>query len=340
MWKIRLKTVGNLIVILVSVLLQLWIYRFIYQESKENRMTFMVIGNWVISEKACLAIYILSAAFLYIRIYTGPEKEMFRRALLAGAGPIGLLIFISRLACGGRKIFTVFFLFSVYIVFWSGQAVCLLISGKLRKKHLSVLLRRLETGAIIFLITGMLCGREYGERNIYEVSVGQQGYGKISEEYTDEQNLRTWEKHDELSDAQRKEIYQKLIDSECRYLGIEPVRVQIIDGTGRLLGNYVDETRTISITESGMECGVREVINTLCHEVYHAYSVDLVRVFREIEYEEEELLAFRQIERLELGFDHYNSIGLWEEYLYNSIEVYARSYAENRAEEYCRYLSE
>ena len=141
MWKIRLKTAGNLIVILVSVLLQLWIYRFIYQESKENRMTFMVIGNWVISEKACLAIYILSAVFLYIRIYTGPEKEMFRRALLAGAGPIGLL-------------------------------------------------------------------------------------------------------------------------------------------------------------------------------------------------------AFRQIERLELGFDHYNSIGLWEEYLYNSIEVYARSYAENRAEEYCRYLSE
>ena len=89
-----------------------------------------------------------------------------------------------------------------------------------------------------------------------------------------------------------------------------------------------------------MECSVREVINTLCHEVYHAYSVDLVRVFREIEYEEEELLAFRQIERLELGFDHYNSIGLWEEYLYNSIEVYARSYAENRAEEYCWYLSE
>ena len=132
-----------------------------------------------------MAIYILSAAFLYIRIYTGPEKEMFRRALLAGAGPIGLLIFISRLACGGRKIFTVFFLFSVYIVFWSGQAVCLLISGKLRKKHLSVLLRRFETGAIIFLITGMLCGREYGERNIYEASVGQQGYGKISEEYTD-----------------------------------------------------------------------------------------------------------------------------------------------------------
>ena len=111
MWKIRLKTAGNLIVILVSVLLQLWIYRFIYQESKENRMTFMVIGNWVISEKACLAIYILSAVFLYIRIYTGPEKEMFRRALLAGAGPIGLLIFISRLACGGRKIFTFFFSF-------------------------------------------------------------------------------------------------------------------------------------------------------------------------------------------------------------------------------------
>lgn len=47
MWKIRLKTVGNLIVILVSVLLQLWIYRFIYQESKENRMTFMVIGEAV-----------------------------------------------------------------------------------------------------------------------------------------------------------------------------------------------------------------------------------------------------------------------------------------------------
>ena len=116
--------------------------------------------------------------------------------------------------------------------------------------------------------------------------------------------------------------------------------MQIIDESGRLLGSYIDEIRTVSITESGMEYGVEEVINTLCHEVYHAYSADLVREFREINCEEEELLAFRQIKSLELGIDHYNSIGLREEYLYNPLETYARSYAENRAKEYLRYLQD
>lgn len=326
--------------ILVCMFLQFLGYRFMYQESESRRMTFMVIGDWIISEKTCLVIYVLAAIPPYISVYLGPDKGRFRRGMLAAAVPKYLLIFISRLACGGTKIFTVFFLFFVYAAFWGGQAVWLLISGKFRKKHLFILLRRFEAGVIIFLVTGILCGREFGERNIYEVSVELQSYGKIGEEFMDEQNLGAWKNHDELSDVQRKEIYQKLVDSECRYLGIEPVQVQIIDGTGCLLGNYSDATRTISITESGMGYGVEEAVNTLCHEVYHAYSMDLVRAFREIDSEEEELLAFRQAERLEFGFDHYNSTGLREEYLYNSTEVYARSYAENRAEEYCRYLAE
>ena len=340
MWKIRLKTAGSLIVFLVCVFLLIRGHLFVFQESEGYRMTFLVIGDWIISEKECLVIYILSVVFLDIMVFLGHDKGRFRRALLAGGGPILLQILLSRLACGETKIFSVFFFFFVYAAFWGGQAVWLLIIGKFQKKHLYILLSRFEAGAIIFLVTGMLCGREYEERNIHEVSVELQGYGKIGEDFWNEQNLDAWENHDELSYAQRKEIYQKLADSECRYLGIEPVHVQIIDESGRLLGSYIDEIRTVSITESGMEYGVEEVINTLCHEVYHAYSADLVREFREINCEEEELLAFRQIKSLELGIDHYNSIGLREEYLYNPLETYARSYAENRAKEYLRYLQD
>src|SRR5699024_1134106 len=118
-------------------------------------------------------------------------------------GPGMFLIIISRLACGGWMIFTVFFLFALYLLFWSGQAVWLFFAGKLRKRMMRILLRRLEIGTIVFLAVGFLWGLESRARNVYEVSVGLQAYEEISPDYIDEQNLLAWERHDELSAGQR-----------------------------------------------------------------------------------------------------------------------------------------
>ena len=110
-------------------------------------------------------------------------------------------------------ILTTFFLFFLYIMFWGVQTIWLLVVGKFKKKYLYVLLQKIGTGTIIFLLVGALCSFEHNLRNMYELSIGLQTYGKISAAYIDNQNLSAWEMHDKLSNVQRQEIYQKLIDS-------------------------------------------------------------------------------------------------------------------------------
>ena len=115
--------------------------------------------------------------------------------------------------------------------------------------------------------------------------------------------------------------------------------VQLSEEYGwKMNGYYNEEVRTITMTEYGVERSAPEVIRTLCHEVYHAYTRDLVDAFSHISHEEENLLIFRQVRELERGYENYKDDGNYEEYYNNPVEMYARSYAESRMAQYCRYL--
>ncbi len=340
MWKERVKKASPLLYCVIFILLEICGYVLCYYESRFYRMSFLVIGDWIMSEKAILGLYIAVAVMGNIVFFLSKDEKNILEIVMVMLGPGMFLIIISRLACGGWMIFTVFCLFALYLLFWSGQAVWLFFAGKLRKRMLRILLRRLEIGTIVFLTVGFLCGLESRARNVYEVSVGLQAYEEISPDYIDEQNLLAWERHDELSAGQRREIYQILIDSECEYLGIEPVTVQLSEEYGwKMNGYYNEEVRTITMTEYGVERSAPEVIRTLCHEVYHAYTRDLVDAFSHISHEEESLLIFRQVRELERGYENYKDDGNYEEYYNNPVEMYARSYAESRMAQYCRYLS-
>lgn len=339
MWKERMKKAASALACVIFILIEICGYVLVYVQSRFFRMSFLVIGNWIIPEKAVLGIYIAAAVVGNVVLFFGRDERKVLRTLMAMLGPGMLLVTITRLACGGWLIFTVFFLFLLYLLFWGGQAVWLLLSGKPGKRKLHILIRRIETGTMIFLAAGVLSGLESRARNVYEVSVGLQAYEEISPDFTDEQNLSAWEKHDALSAGQRREIYQILIDSECEYLGIEPVLVQISEEYGwKTHAEYEEENRIITMMEYGMEKDTPEVIQTLCHEVYHAYTRDLVDAFSHISHEEEKLLIFRQVRELERGYERYKKDGSYEEYYNNPVEEYARSYAQARAEAYCRYL--
>ena len=340
MWTERLKQVALWLSFMILLLLDIWIYTVLYFWSRSYRMSFYVIGNWIMSEKVCLGIYILAALLCNIALYLRPFGKLCIKIISVLFGPVLLLLTITCFACGDIMILTTFFLFFLYIMFWGVQTIWLLVVGKFKKKYLYVLLQKIGTGTIIFLLVGALCSFEHNLRNMYELSIGLQTYGKISAAYIDNQNLSAWEMHDKLSNVQRQEIYQKLIDSECQYLGIDPVKVKVNDEFGQAMDGYYDsETRMITITECGMDKGMVEVINILCHEVYHAYSFDLVETFKKIDCEDKELLVFRRMKELEVGFEYYNKSGSYEEYYYNPVEIYARSYAKSRMEEYCQFLS-
>lgn len=339
MRKERMKKAAPLLFYISFVLIEICWYVLFYCQSRFYRMSFLVIGDRIVPEKAILGIYIAAAVTGNIILYLRAGVGNILKTLLTMLGPGMLLMVITRLACGGWLIFAMFFFFCLYLLFLGGQAVWLLVTGKPEERRRHILLRRLETGTVVFLAVGFLCSLEAQIRNVYEVSVGLAAYEEISPEYTDEQNLLAWKQHDKLSGRQRQEIYQILIDSECEYLGIEPVLVQLSEEyRGKTNACYDDEVRTITMTECGVERSAPEIIRTLCHEVYHAYTRDLVDAFSSISHDDEELLIFRQVRELERGYGNYKDDGNYEEYYNNPVEMYARSYAESRMAQYCRYL--
>lgn len=85
--------------------------------SRSYRMSFYVIGNWIMSEKVCLGIYILAALLCNIALYLRPFGKLCIKIISVLFGPVLLLLTITCFACGDIMILTTFFLFFLYIMF-------------------------------------------------------------------------------------------------------------------------------------------------------------------------------------------------------------------------------
>ena len=86
--------------------------------------------------------------------------------------------------------------------------------------------------------------------------------------------LRQWKEdvYEELPDRDRQELFQALINLECGYWGIEPIPLEIETyESDTLMGYYVDEYYVISIRKEMFDMPREEVMDTLLHEVHHAY---------------------------------------------------------------------
>lgn len=100
MWKERLKPVALWLSFMILLLLDIWIYTVLYFWSRSYRMSFYVIGNWIMSEKVCLGIYILAALLCNIALYLRPFGKLCIKIISVLFGPVLLLLTITCFACG------------------------------------------------------------------------------------------------------------------------------------------------------------------------------------------------------------------------------------------------
>ena len=156
--------------------------------------------------------------------------------------------------------------------------------------------------------------------------------------------------HDEnwelLTAQERLDVLQTCANIECAYLGIEPIPVTTEYMVfSELFGSFSQETYTITINAkllNGMDSDT--VLNTLLHEVFHACQYS-VAVSPYVDWDSEFVknnMYFAEANTWREEFADYQS-GLenFEGYYGQSLETYARSYAEaalsgylNAAEEY------
>lgn len=155
--------------------------------------------------------------------------------------------------------------------------------------------------------------------------------------------LRMWQKerYENLNERGKMELYQKLLDMECQYLGIEPVTVEKVSySSATQRGSYVEYGRVISISDELLSADREEVLEALLHECHHAYAHDLVTyVETDEKAQASKLRMYQDVKQLKEGFETYaDAAEDYAAYYMNPVEVAARKYSLERTGEYLEVI--
>ncbi len=140
-----------------------------------------------------------------------------------------------------------------------------------------------------------------------------------------------------LTLREKLDVLQVVANLEQSYLGIsQTLTVVAEDMKERTCGYYDDYEWTIHLNRAHLEeKSAKFVLDTVCHEAYHAYQKRLVEVYCRVDEKTRNLMMFRQMETY-----------LWETILYvdtgadymgyynQDTEAHARAYAEERVKAY------
>lgn len=267
------------------------------------------------------------------------------RMAAAGVMPLGTVLTLRWLFSGfitPKLLIAVMITYSVFIAFQTIRII-------MKKKKLRVIGRALNNilaALSVISIIGMWGYCLTGMDTADEPAASSIKMAEDGELWDSNQDmLRLWKEdtYTDLSDEKKKTLFQQLIDLECAYWGIEPVKLVVEEYESEtLMGYYVDEDHIISIREEMFGLPREEVINTLLHETHHAYvhklmeSVDLRD--KNIE-KNKNLRIYKELYKYKEGIENYISAETdYDSYYNNPIEVAAREYAEEWTVNYLNYI--
>ena len=149
----------------------------------------------------------------------------------------------------------------------------------------------------------------------------------------------TW---DALTIQEKIDLLQMICDYECEFvLGCESVKIYSgLTSDDTVLGEYSNQTRSFTINEEYLHSGdVKEVLNTVLHEVRHAYQYTWVEVYSSLEDhiqdEYKNLLPFQQAQSfLEEFSDYCSGEDDFYRYFMQDVEKDSREWAAKRLKEY------
>ncbi|MPM07776.1 hypothetical protein SDC9_54084 [bioreactor metagenome] len=143
----------------------------------------------------------------------------------------------------------------------------------------------------------------------------------------------TWET---LDSTERLDLLQTVANIEDTYLGLpHELNVTAGDLPQSIVGQYDDRTHTITLDADYLETRLaHEVLDTVCHEAYHAYQHRLCDAYDSLDNDFKGLLLFYRTEKYTVDFENYNSGYDFDAYYSQQVEIDARNYAADAVEDY------
>lgn len=143
-----------------------------------------------------------------------------------------------------------------------------------------------------------------------------------------------------LSLDDRTSVLQHVANIECTNLGLpHELNVSIMPLENYTSGNYSDNTHSITVSAADiMYNDPMDLVNTICHESYHAYEHRLIDMYEPSSDQYKQLKVFEYATEYQKEFNNYTEylpeLDNYEEYYYQLCEADARDYADVREFEY------
>lgn len=196
--------------------------------------------------------------------------------------------------------------------------------------------------AIIIIVTGLARVFDATLLKATEPPANEQNI----EEQTIANNMETlvvlynggWEA---LTAQEKLNVLQTVANIEQRYLGLpHELNVGVEDKDGNTAGTYYDETHEILISTSCLLYDSPwELVNTICHEAYHAYQHRLVDLWNYADQDSRGLKIFRRVRSYAEEFQNYvGSEDNFNTYYIQHCESDARDYADDAEWDYYRRI--
>lgn len=267
------------------------------------------------------------------------------RMVTAGMTPIATVLALRWVFAGYITAKLLLAVMIIYSVFMAAQTIRVIVrkkriraAGKGLNNILTVLSAVSLIGMAGYCLTGMGLVNAPEDNVIAEAEDGQLWD-------SNQDILRPWkeETYAGLSDDEKRELFQQLVELECTYWGIEPVKLTVEEyDSESLMGYYVDEAYIISIREEMFDMPREEVMETLLHETHHAYvhkAVESVDWDDEDIEKNKDLRIYKELRRYKEGIENYVQADTdYNSYYNNPIEVAAREYSEEWTTRYLDYI--
>lgn len=145
------------------------------------------------------------------------------------------------------------------------------------------------------------------------------------------------EKWHSLSNKEKTTAMQVIANIECRYLGL-PHELTVVTASlsENVAASYDDRTHTININIKHFEdADPLDIIDSICHEAYHAYQHRLCDAYDSVNDQYKTLLDFYDVTFYKEEFaDYTNGSDNIYEYYFQHCEIKARNYASSAVDEY------
>lgn len=152
--------------------------------------------------------------------------------------------------------------------------------------------------------------------------------------------------YDNLSLAQRLDIFQTIVNIECTYFGSSiavPVKAMPIPAeSGTICAYYYSEEETIYLNELVFnDLDAEDALYIVLHEVYHVYQHEQKKLYESVPDELKGLSTLSSAKECKEGLDNYiNSEEDYEEYENQAIEQDANSFAYVTTAEYIELITQ